>query len=83
MRRGMIEQKGRLVDVAPLVRRMMKRYGLTREALAKELDVTGVTVFYWLKGGRASRLYAERVLATAERLVAERAGRKKPTVKNS
>ena len=76
-------KKPRLVEVAPLVREMMRRHGLTREALAKELDVTGVAVFYWLKGGRASRLYAERVRATAKRLAAKEARGKKVIPKNS
>ena len=67
---------GRLVEVAPAIRRMMKEYDLSAPALAREIDTTQMTVWYWLHGSRASRAYAERVARTEARLKRRKARRR-------
>ncbi len=63
-----------LVNVAPEVRRMMRRYKLTQVAAAKAIDVSHMTVWFWLHGHKAMRPYADQV-HKAEKRLARRAKR--------
>ena len=62
-------------DVGPTVRALMEEQGWSREEVAKRIGVGSVTVWLWLRGGRASRLAAGRVRALVRRL-AKRPSRK-------
>lgn len=66
---------GRLVEVAPAIRRMMRDHGLTHTALAREIGLPQMTVWYWLHGSRAIRPYAEQVARTEARLRRRKAQR--------
>lgn len=56
---------GRLVDIEPVLRRMMTDHKLTPAALARELDVPKMTVWHWLHGVRATLPFA-RLVAQGE-----------------
>lgn len=71
-RQRITPQKRPIEDITPLVRTLMKDYQLSREQVAAEIGVTGVTVWYWLHGSKAQPLYAERVRETAKRLEKKR-----------
>ena len=67
-----------LVDVAPDVRGLLARYGLTRAEAAAAIGVSTVTLWRWLGGHKAMPYYPERIRAAcrslARRSGADRAG---------
>ena len=67
-RKRAYHRKGK-VNVAPLVRRLMREHGLDMSGVAREIGVTPMTVWYWLHGTwRATPVYARLVEGAATRL---------------